>query len=171
MLTCFLNFLTEYSPLEQSTERPGIMFGFVFLLLVASILRTIICCKCPRMFQFSSVAQSCLTLWPHEPQQARPPCPSPTAGVYPNPCPLSWWCHPSHPLSSPSPPALNLSQHQGLFQWVSSSHQVAMNVYWINKMANDFSSPVNIVDCTILKFWNSYFRWEPISQASDFLIN
>ena len=32
---------------------------------------------------------------------------------------------PSHPLSSPSPPALNLSQHQGLFQWVSSSHEVA----------------------------------------------
>ena len=32
---------------------------------------------------------------------------------------------PSHPLSSPSPPALNLSQHKGLFQWVSSSHQVA----------------------------------------------
>ena len=31
----------------------------------------------------------------------------------------------SHPLSSPSLPALNLSQHQGLFQWVSSSHQVA----------------------------------------------
>ena len=31
----------------------------------------------------------------------------------------------SHPLSSPSPPALNLSQHQGLFQWLSSSHQVA----------------------------------------------
>ena len=32
---------------------------------------------------------------------------------------------PSHPLSSPSPPAFNLTQHQGLFQWVSSSHQVA----------------------------------------------
>ena len=32
---------------------------------------------------------------------------------------------PSHPLSSPSAPALNLSQHQGLFKWVSSSHQVA----------------------------------------------
>ena len=32
---------------------------------------------------------------------------------------------PPHPLSPPSPPALNLSQHQGLFQWVSSSHQVA----------------------------------------------
>ena len=32
---------------------------------------------------------------------------------------------PSHPLSSPCPPAFNLSQHQGLFKWVSSSHQVA----------------------------------------------
>ena len=32
---------------------------------------------------------------------------------------------PSHPMSSPSPPAFNLSQHQGLFKWVSSSHQVA----------------------------------------------
>ena len=32
---------------------------------------------------------------------------------------------PSHPLLSPSPPAFNLSPHQGLFQWVSSSHQVA----------------------------------------------
>ena len=31
----------------------------------------------------------------------------------------------SHPLSSPSPPALSLSKHQGLFQWISSSHQVA----------------------------------------------
>ena len=35
----------------------------------------------------------------------------------------------SHPLSSPSPHALNLSQHQGLFQWVSSSHQVAKVTY------------------------------------------
>ena len=35
---------------------------------------------------------------------------------------------PSHPLSSPSPPAFNLSQHQGLFTWVSSSHKVAK--YW-----------------------------------------
>ena len=32
---------------------------------------------------------------------------------------------PSHPLSSPSPPAFSLSQHQGLFQWISSLHQVA----------------------------------------------
>ena len=36
----------------------------------------------------------------------------------PSPCPLSWWCiQSSHPVV-PSPPTLNLSQHQGLFQWV-----------------------------------------------------
>ena len=35
------------------------------------------------------------SLWPHEPQHARPPCPSPIPGVRPNPCPLSWWCHPT----------------------------------------------------------------------------
>ena len=40
-------------------------------------------------------------------------------------CPSSQWCYLFHPLLSPSPPAPNLSQHQGLFQWVSSSHQVA----------------------------------------------
>ena len=66
------------------------------------------------------------SLRPHEPQHAKPPCPSPAPGTSSNSCPLSHWCHePSHPLLSPSPPAFNLSQHQGLFKWVSSSHQVA----------------------------------------------
>ena len=44
-------------------------------------------------FQFSSSVVS-NSLWPHEPQHTRPPCPSPTPGVYLNPCPLSQWCHP-----------------------------------------------------------------------------
>ena len=35
------------------------------------------------------------SLWPHELQHARPPCPSPTPRVHPNPCPLSQWCHPT----------------------------------------------------------------------------
>ena len=34
-------------------------------------------------------------LWPHELQHTRPPCPSPTPGVHPNPCPFSLWCHPT----------------------------------------------------------------------------
>ena len=57
------------------------------------------------------------SLQPHEPQHARPPCPSPTSRV------RQTHVHrvrdviqPSHPLSSPSPPALNLSLHQGLFK-------------------------------------------------------
>ena len=75
-------------------------------------------------FQFSSVTQLCLTLWPHGLQHARPPCPSLTPGVYLNSCPLSRWCHPT--ISSS--PAFNLSQHQGLFKWVSSSHQVAKDL-------------------------------------------
>ena len=45
--------------------------------------------------QFSSVAQSCLTLWPHGLQHARLPCPSPTPRVYSNSCPLSLWCQPT----------------------------------------------------------------------------
>ena len=35
------------------------------------------------------------SLWPHGLQRARHPCPSPTPGVHPNPCPLSRWCHPT----------------------------------------------------------------------------
>ena len=66
------------------------------------------------------------SLWPHALQHARPPCPSPTPGV------TETHVHrvgdaiqPSHPLSSPSPLAPNPSQHQSLFQWVNSSHEVA----------------------------------------------
>ena len=43
-------------------------------------------------FSCSVVSDS---LWPHEPQHARLPCPSPTPRVYPNSCPLSRWCHPT----------------------------------------------------------------------------
>ena len=56
------------------------------------------------------------SLWPHGLKHTRLPCPSPTPGACLNSCPLSQWCHHTlSPLSSPSPPAFNLSQHQGLF--------------------------------------------------------
>ena len=78
----------------------------------------------------SSVQFSCSvmsdSLWPHESQHARPPCPSPTPGVHSNSCPSSQWWPSSHLiLSSTSPPAPNPSQHQSLFQWVNPSHKVA----------------------------------------------
>ena len=55
-------------------------------------------------------------LWPHGLQHTRPPCPSPTPGVCSNSCLLRVGdaVQTSHPLLSPSPPAFNLSQHQGL---------------------------------------------------------
>ena len=169
------------------------------------------------LYQFSSVTQLCLTLWPHGLQHARPPCLTPASGTCSNSCPSNQWCHPtisssvvplkyavyfkihsayvnyisikleekydllsfiligirsdqirsvtqscptlcnpmncstpglpvhhqlpeftethihrvsdaiqpSHPLSSPSPLAPNPSQHQSIFQWVNSSHEVA----------------------------------------------
>ena len=80
------------------------------------------CCCC-------SVTKSWPTLWPHELQHTRLPCPSLSPRVCSNSSPLSQWCiQQSHPLSSPSLPAFNLFKHHGLFQWVSSSHQVAK--YW-----------------------------------------
>ena len=77
--------------------------------------------------QFSSVAQSCLTLC--DPMN----CSMPGLPVHHQlPEFTQTLVHqvgdaiqPSHPLSSPSPPARNPSQHQSLFQWVNSSHEVA----------------------------------------------
>ena len=63
------------------------------------------------------------SFWPQGLQHARPPCPSLTPRAYSNSCPLSQWCLPT--VSSPSPPTFSPFQHQGLFKWVSSSHQMA----------------------------------------------
>ena len=70
-----------------------------------------------------SVTQSCLTLWPHRWQHTRPPCPSPSPWVCSNSCPLNRWCHPTIPsfCLPASPPAFYLTQHQDLFQWLSTS--------------------------------------------------
>ena len=77
--------------------------------------------------QFSrSVASD--SLWPHESQHARPPCPSPTPRVYSNSCPSSRWCHPaisssvipfsSCPQSLPASESFPMSQ---LFAWGGQS--------------------------------------------------
>ena len=74
-------------------------------------------------FSHSVVSNS---LWSHGLQHARPPCPSPTPGVHPNPRPSSRWCHPAISSSVVRfSSRLQSFQLQGLFQWVSSSHQVA----------------------------------------------
>ena len=88
------------------------------------------------------------SLQPHEPQQTRPPCPSPTPGVYANSCPLNWWCHPT--ISSSAMPFSSCLQSfpvWGLFKWVSSSHQVAQS---IEVSASASVLPVNIQDWSTL---------------------
>ena len=64
------------------------------------------------------------SLWLHGLQHARLPCPSLFPRVCSNSYPLSSWCHPTISSSVTPSPALNLSQHQGLLHWISSSHQV-----------------------------------------------
>ena len=84
----------------------------------SSIQRTVLV-----QFSRSVVSNS---LGPHEPQHARPPCPSPTPGVHLNACPSSWWCHPT--ISSSIVPFSTCPQSfpaSGSFPWVSSPHQVA----------------------------------------------
>ena len=73
----------------------------------------------------------------HELQHARPPCPSPTPGVHPNPCPLSQWCHPtisspvipfsSYPQSFPASGSFPMSQ---LFTWGGQS--IGVSRYFIS---------------------------------------
>ena len=85
-----------------------------------TILPKVICRFNAIPVKFSSVQFSLSvlsdSLRPHESQHARPPCPSPTPRVYPNSFPrVGDAIQPSHPLSSSSPPVLNISHHQGLF--------------------------------------------------------
>ena len=109
-----INFISLHSPVTMQTHFSCGQHG---LSLSFSRFNQLL------LFSHSVVSDS---LQPRGPQHARPPCPSPSPRAYSNPCPLSGDAiHPSQPLSSPSPPALHLSQHQGLFQWVSSSHQAA----------------------------------------------
>ena len=75
------------------------------------------------LFSHSVVSDS---LQLHGLQHTRLPCPSPSPKFAQTHVPwVSDAIQPSHPLSSPSLPAFNLSQRQGLSQWISSSHQVA----------------------------------------------
>ena len=95
--------------------------------------------------QFSHLAVS-NSLWPHESQHARPPCPSPTPRVYSNSCPSSRWCHPassssvlpfsSCPQSLPASESFPMSQ---LFAWGGQSTGVSALVSVLPKNTQDWS--------------------------------
>ena len=127
---------------------------------------------CQFSIQFSSVTQSCLTLF--DPMN----CSTPGLPVH-HQLPEFTQTHihrvsdaiqPSHPLSSPSPPAPNPSQHQRLFQWVHSLHEVAkvlefqlqhQSFQWISR--TDFLFRIDCFDPLAvqgtLKSLLQYYSW------------
>ena len=86
------------------------------------------------------------SLWPHESQHARPPCPSPTPRAHSNSCPSSWWCHPaisssvipfsSCPQSLPASESFPMSQ---LFTWGGQSTGVSASASFLQKKSQGWS--------------------------------
>jgi len=92
-------FIVQLSHPYMTTDKTIALTRWTFVGKVMSLLfnmlsRLVITFLPRSSVQFSrSVVSN--SLQPHERQHARPPCPSPTPGVHPNPCPLSQWCHPT----------------------------------------------------------------------------
>ena len=136
--------------------------------------------------QFSSVAQSCPTLWPHELQHTSPPCPSPTPGVHSDSRPSNRWCHPaisssvvpfsSCPQSLPASESFPMSQ---LFAWGGKSIGVSALASVLAKNTQDWS-PLEwtgwislqskrlsrvFFNTTVQKHW--FFGAQPSSQSNS----
>ena len=95
-------------------------------------------CNCPSVqFSHSVVSDS---LWPHELQHARPPCPSSTPRAFPNSCPLSQWCHPT----------------------ISSS--VVPFSSWLKSFPTSGSFQMRALYIRWLKYWSFSFNISPSSE-------
>ena len=102
-----------------------------------------LCSSYSVQFSHSIVSDS---LWPHESQHARPPCPSPTPGVHSNSCPSSQWCHPaisssvvsffSCPQSLPASESFPMSQ---LLAWSGQSIGVSASTSVLPMNTQDWS--------------------------------
>ena len=104
--------------------------------------------------QFSSVTQSCLTLC----DRARPPCPSPTSGVDPNPYPLSQWCHPT--ISSPLVPFSSCPQSFPASESFQMSQLFASGGQSIRVSASTSVLPMNTQDWSPLG-WTGWISLQP----------
>ena len=106
-----------FNNMDYSNPRAMYIFSSFCVIFNLFYQRLIVFGFCLPQFSCSVVSNS---LRPHELQQARPPCPSPTPGVYPNSCPFSRWCHPtlsssvvsfsSYPQSFPASGSFQMSQ-------------------------------------------------------------
>ena len=125
LLKCCTQYASKHGKLssDHRTERGQ----FLFQPQIREMSKNVQTSTSLHSFQFSSVAQSCLTLW--DPMN----CSMPGLPVFPHfpefaQTHVHWLgnaIQPSFPLLSLFPPAFDLSQHLGLFQWVSNSHCVA----------------------------------------------
>ena len=106
---------------------------------------------------FSSVQFSCSVVFDssqsHGLQYARPPCPSPTPGVYSNLCPLSWWCHPT--ISSSFIPVASCLQSFPASESFPMSHLFTSGGQSIGVSASTSVLPMNIQDLFPLG-WTSW---------------
>ena len=127
---------------KKKTNCSGV---FKFLIKISAPLIT--------MHQFSLVTVVCHSLWPHELQHPKPPCPSPTPGVHTNSSPLSRWCHPT--ISSSVVP---FSSHLQTFP-ASESFQMSQFFASGGQSIGDSAStsvlPKNTQDWSPLK-WTSW---------------
>ena len=121
------------------------------------------------------------SLWPHEPQHTRHPCPLPTARIHPNPCPLSWWCHPaisssvvpfsSCPQSFPASGSFQMSQlftSGGQSIGVSASTVLPMNTQdwsalgwtgWISLQSKELSRVFSNTTVQMHQFFCTQLSW------------
>ena len=122
--------------LKEESEKVGLKLNIQKMKIMAS----------GPISQFSSVAQSCPTLRPHELQHARPPCPSPTPGVHSDSRPSSQWCHSaisssvipfsSCPQSLPASESFPMSQ---LFAWSGQSTGISALASFLPKNTQGWS--------------------------------
>ena len=136
----FLLFSVSIFGIKVLLYQTYTMFGTFYIIVFRDVKFKLWKIKCHNMGDFKTIFYLCNSLVSvqfsrsvvsdslrsHESQHARPPCPSPTPGVHSDSRPSSKWCHPAIWSSVvPFPSAPNPSQHQSLFQWVNSSHEVA----------------------------------------------
>ena len=111
--------------------------------------------------QFSSVVSN--SLWPHEPQHARPPCLSPTPGIYRNSCPLSQWCHLTISFSvDPFSSCLQSFPTLGSFQlsWLFTS---GGQTIWVSALTSVL--PINTQDLSPLG-WTGWISLGDFQESS-----